>query len=115
MALGHMTDTTESATTNDALDELAFQLLGCGAVLSQMVSGMIRFQAAGRAAPDAAPIPTVAQSLIRSVLGDLTRRHSRRDVKIAAKIVEEATDAICENIFFVPLEDLPIPEGGAGA
>jgi hypothetical protein len=102
-----MTDTTDSVSSNDALDELAFQLLGCGAVLSQMVSGMIRCEAAGRSAPDAAPIPTVAQSLIRGVLGDLKRRYSRRDLNVAAAVVQRATDAICENIFFVPLEELP--------
>ena len=102
-----MTETTDSVSSNDALDELAFQLLGCGAVLSQMISGMIRCQAAGRSAPDAAPIPSVAQDLIRDVLGDLKRRYSRRDLKVACAIVEEATDAICENIFFVPLEEFP--------
>ena len=105
-----MTQSTDSLNSNDALDELVFQLLGCGAVLSQIVSGMIRCEAAGRSAPDAAPIPTVAQSLIRSVLTEVERRHSRRDLKVAAAIVREATDAICENIFFVPLEELPGPE-----
>ena len=32
VALGHMTNTTDMASPNDALDELAFHLLGCGAV-----------------------------------------------------------------------------------
>jgi hypothetical protein len=110
-----MTETTDSISSDDTIDELAFQLLGCGAVLSQMVSGMIRCEASGRSAPDAAPIPTVAQSLIRDVLGDLKRHHSRRDLAVAAAIVDEATDAICQNIFFVPLEELPASGGGKRA
>jgi len=47
--------------------------------------------------------PTVAQDLIRSVLGDVERRHSRRDLEVATAIVKESTDAICDEIFFVPL------------
>ena len=51
------------------LEGLADQLLGRGAVLSQIISGVIRFQDAGRAHPHAAPIPDVARSLIAETLG----------------------------------------------
>jgi hypothetical protein len=83
------------------LDELTTQLLEVGAVLSQLVSGMVRFQAAGRSAPDSAPIPEVAHQLVCSSLDEIAKRHSRRDIRVAARIVEEATHAICENIFYV--------------
>lgn len=96
--------------STDALDELVGQLLGCGAVLSQIISHMVRYQAEGRSAPDAAPIPDVAHSLIRSVLGDVASAHSRRDLRSAAAIVSEATEAISEEIFMVPLD----AEGGSG-
>jgi hypothetical protein len=96
-----MTDQVASSQLPDALDDLVTELLACGAVLSQIISHMVRFQASGRAAPDAAPIPEVAHSLIRGVLGDVRKRHSKRDIKVAARIVKEATDAIGEEIFFV--------------
>lgn len=90
---------------DDALDELVSQLLDCGAVLSQIISRMVQWESAGRSAPDAAPIPTVAHELISSVLDQVKRRHSRRDLKVAAAIVGAATEAIAEDIFFVPLPD----------
>jgi hypothetical protein len=95
---------------DDALDELVSQLLGCSAVLSQMISRMVEWESAGHSAPDAAPIPTVAHEPIGSVLDEVKRRHSRRDLIVAASIVGEATNAMTENIFFVPL-----PEEGSSA
>lgn len=83
----------------DALDELVTQLLECGGVLSQIISAMVEFQSSGRAAPDAAPIPEVAHTVIRDVLGGVGKRYSKRDVKVAAKIVREATEAICSDLY----------------
>ena len=85
----------------DPIDELVTQLLECGGVLSQIVSRMVEFQAAGRSAPDAAPIPEVAHSLIQGVLDGVRKRHSKRDIRVAATIIAEATEAIGENIFYV--------------
>jgi hypothetical protein len=70
-------------------------------VLSQIISRMVAFDASGRSAPDAAPIPEVAHGLVRGVLDNISRRHSKRDIKVAAAIVEEATASICNDIFFV--------------
>lgn len=85
----------------DPVDELAAQLVEAGAVLSQIISHMVEFQAAGRSAPDAVPIPEMAQSLIRGVLDGVRKAHSKRDIRIAAAIIAESTGAICENVFFV--------------
>lgn len=41
----------------------------------------------------------MAHELITSVLGDVSQRYSQRDLTVAAAIVGEVTDAICENIF----------------
>src|ERR1700693_5444908 len=86
------------------LDELTDQLLEVGAVLSQIISHMVEFQAAGRSAPDSAPIPEVAHDLVCSSLNEIAKRHSKRDIRVAARIVQEATRAICENIFYVAPE-----------
>ena len=99
-----MTDHISPSKPGDALDELTDQLLECGAALSQIVGHMIKSQASGQSTPDAAPIPEVAHGLIRSVLEDLADRHSDGQIEAAARIVQEATYEICENIFFVPVE-----------
>lgn len=89
---------------SDALDELVAHLLAFGGVLSQIIAHMVRFDTSGKAAPDAAPIPDVAHSLISGISGPLSIRHSKRDIRVAAKIVQELTDEICEEIIFVPPE-----------
>jgi hypothetical protein len=83
------------------LDELVAALLECGGALSQIISHMLEFQAAGRSVPDAAPIPEVAHTVIKDATRALTKRHSKRDIRVAAKIVEQATTEICDNVFFV--------------
>lgn len=96
-----MTDHFEPVGPREPLDELVSELLSVGAVLSQIVARMVRFEAEGRTAPDAAPIPEVARTVLRDVLGDLRKRHSKRDIRVAAAIVAEATEAICNDVFFV--------------
>jgi hypothetical protein len=89
---------------DDALDELVAQLLGCGAVLGQLIGRMLEFEAAGRSARSAHPIPEVAHSVVRSVIPELTRRRPARELEAAAAIVSEVTDAICEEILLLPLD-----------
>jgi hypothetical protein len=83
------------------LEELANQLLECGGVLSQIISGMVRWEAEFGSPPEAAPIPDVARSLVADVLRDVRRKHSKRDLKVAASIVQESTQAICDGMFAV--------------
>jgi hypothetical protein len=96
-----MTEPLHPAHQADSLDELVTQLLECGGALTQIIAGMVEYQASGRSAPDAAPIPEVAHSLIRGVLSGVQKRHSKRDIRVAAAIVREATDAIVNDVFFV--------------
>src|SRR5438552_522631 len=96
-----MSDQHEFSHPPDPLDRLATALLECGGVLSQIVGRMVEFEAAGRSVPDAAPIPDVAQTLVRSVLDEVGRRHSKRDIRVTAAIVSESTQAMCENIFYL--------------
>lgn len=97
-----MTDQSPPQPPAAPLDELVANLLDCGGALSQMISHMVAFEASGKGSPDAAPIPETAHELIRSVSEDVPKRYSKRDIRIAARIVELITDAICEDIFFVP-------------
>jgi hypothetical protein len=104
-ALGAMTD-HEAAPTTDVLDALVAQLLACGGPLSQMISNMHEFEASGLAAPDTPPVLEVAHSLIRSVVGEVRQRHTDDEIRTSAEIVEEVTNAICENIFIVPPDEI---------
>ena len=85
----------------DPLDDLADQLLECGAVLSQIISHMVRSEAAGRSAPDAAPVPEVARTLVRDVISGLAKRYSGAEISAASAIVAEASDRIASDIFLV--------------
>jgi hypothetical protein len=92
----------------DHLDELVDRLLECGGVLSQIISHMVRFEASGHSDPNAVPIPDMAHSLIRSVLDEVRRDHSKRDIRVAAAIVHQATEAIVGDLFlFEPEPNCP--------
>jgi hypothetical protein len=82
------------------LDELATQLLECGAVLSQVVAGAAGFAAEGQLTP-VVPIPAGAHEVVASVLDRVRRRYSKRDIRVAAAIVGEAAEAISEEVFIV--------------
>lgn len=109
-----MTD-QEPAPTPDLLDVLVDQLLACGAPISQMMASMQECEASGLSSPDAPPIFEVAHSLIRSVIDDFTGRYSEDEIRISAEIVAQATIAICENIFVLPLSEIRRSAGGSNS
>lgn len=102
-----MSDTTRTASAPDSQDELVDRLIECGAVLSQMVAKMAESQASGRSAPDAPAIPDVLRTLVRESVWRIRRRHSKADIRTAAAIVDQVTDAICSEILFVPVDPGP--------
>ena len=101
-----MRELTNVSGPDGALDAFVGQLLGCGAVLSQIISQMAQHAAAGGPTPDTVPIPIAAHELLIEVLGELEHRYQRRDFKTAAGLLKEATDRICEEVFFIPPEEL---------
>jgi hypothetical protein len=96
--------------SRDALDELVKQLLICVGTVSLMINDMLEFAASGRGAPDAPPVDEVAHELIVSVLGPLGARHRGADIEVAATIIEEVVEEICEGIFVVSDELLEAAE-----
>jgi hypothetical protein len=109
-----MTD-QEAASTPDVLDVLVDQLLACGAPISQMMARMQEFEASGLSSSDAPPIFEVAHSLIRGVVDDLTERYSDDEIRTSSEIVAQATVAICNNIFFVPPDEIRRLARGSGS
>jgi len=81
--------------------QLVDQLLQVGAILSQIVEHMLTFQASGRSAPDADPIPEVVARLLDGVLEPLAGKNEDR-VRIAADVVAQAHRQIADEIFLVP-------------
>jgi hypothetical protein len=94
--------------TSEPIEQLAIALVGCGAVLSQMISAMVAAAHASEDGelPEMAPIPDTAHQLVRDALAEILQFHSPEELRLAAVITELATDAICENIFIVPAEEL---------
>jgi len=99
-----MSDFSGSSQQPHELNGPSMNLLGAGAVLSQIISQMVRYAAATGPVPDAAPIPEAAHAVLADALTDLKHRYSRRDLKVATRILKEATDRICEEVYFVPLD-----------
>jgi hypothetical protein len=97
---------THSNGRDLALDDLVRGLLDCGGVLSQIIAGMVEFQASEHAPADLVPIPDIAFDLVRSVTVDHVRGRSRRDLAVAAAIVAEVTTAISEDIYRVNFDAL---------
>jgi hypothetical protein len=57
-------------------------------------------------------------TLIRSVLDGVERGYSKRDIRVAARIVDDVTTAICDDIYVVNPEmfdDAGALDGAAGA
>ena len=102
VALAGMADQTSADPPADLGRELAASLLNCGGVLSQIVSHMVRFEAAGRSLPDTAPIPEVAQALVEEQVGTVLPKYSADQIKLSTALIDEITNEICENIYFVP-------------
>ena len=109
-----MTD-QDARPTPDALGALIAQLIDCGGALSQIISHMCEFEASGLSSPDAPPMLEVAHSMIRSVLGDLPKRHSEEEIRVSAEIVEQVTAAICDEIFLVPPAEIRRSQGGSSS
>jgi hypothetical protein len=97
---------TDVPAPDGVLDEFVGALLGAGAVLSQIITQMVQYAAAGGPVPDAVPIPIAAHELLVDTLSELEHRHARRDLKTAAALLKDATDRICDEVFFIPREEV---------
>jgi hypothetical protein len=103
----------DALPTADALDALIAPLLDCGGVLSQIISHMSEFEASGLASPDTPPILKVAHSMIRSVLGDVSERHTEAEIRVSAEIVGQVTTALCDELVLVPPDEISRMRGGS--
>ena len=93
--------TPTPSAADGPLGDLVCELIDCGGVLSQMVADMLAFEAAGHCTDETLPVGEAMYAVILSALAGLRHRFSRRDLGVAARIVKQATDAMCSEIFVV--------------
>ena len=108
-------DNQHARPTPDALDALIAQLLDCGGVLSQMIGHMQAFDSSGLSSPETRSVLEVAHSVIRSVLGDVSERHSEEEIRVSAELVEQVTAAMCDEIFIFPPAEIRRMRGESGS
>lgn len=94
-----MNNNTPFQQTPDALDDVVAQLLQYGGAFSLMLGHMV-----DSAKADSPPINEVAHGLIRSACEHLRHEYSKRDLKTAARIVQQITDSMCSDIYVVSPE-----------
>lgn len=102
--LGDMSDSLPPNHSRDALDELVEKLLRCVGTVSLMINGMLESATSGRWPSDGPAVDEVAHELILSAIGPVGARHRGADIELAATIIEEVAQEICDGIFVVPDE-----------
>jgi hypothetical protein len=79
--------------------KFAINLVEAGGYFSVVIAQMADYSQR-HPNPDAKPIPYVLRDLVQGILADELKAHPE-DVATAARIVDEAIDAISQNLFFV--------------
>lgn len=106
-----MNDTT-SPSAQDPVGAYVEALLVCTGTLMNIVDHMLAYDAAcGGPPPDAEPIPDTLRRLLTQTLGPAFA--GRDDLPAAAALLEQTTERIADEIYFVPPE--PLPDACAGA
>jgi hypothetical protein len=85
----------------DALDAFVQQLVETSFTLMTIVDGMVRFYERGCSSADAPPIPDVLRDVVASALTPLSKRRGDEGLAAATRVLSEATDLICSDIYIV--------------
>ena len=95
------------------LDAYVAALLAIHGQLAGVIDHMMAFQASGRSAPDAPPIPVVLAGLLTDILAPLAGDDGRTDLEVAARLLEAASDLIGSELLLVN-PDVPEDSGDEG-
>jgi hypothetical protein len=91
----------------DTLDAFVQQLVETSFTLMTIVEGMIRFQQSGASSADAPPIPDVLRDLLASTLTPLSKRPGDDGLTAATRVLGDALDLICSDIYIVDPSNMP--------
>jgi len=85
----------------DTLDAFVQQLVETSFTLMTIVEGMVRFHERGCSSADAPPIPDVLRDVLASALTPLSNRAGNEGLTAATRVLGDATDLICSDIYIV--------------
>src|SRR3954452_20395342 len=85
----------------DAVDAFVQQLVETSFTLITIMDSMVRFHERGLSSADAPPIPDVLRDVVASALTPLSKRPGAAGLPAAARLVRDATDLMCSDIYIV--------------
>jgi hypothetical protein len=92
---------------SDTLDAFVQQLVETSFTLMTIVNAMVRFHESGSSSDDAPPIPDVLRDVVASALTPLTKRPGDEALTAATRVLADATDLICSDIYIVDPSCVP--------
>lgn len=94
----------------DPLDAFVQQLVETSFTLITIVEAMARFHEGGSSSADAPPIPDVLRDVLASALTPLSKRPGNEGLAAATRVLGDATDLMCSDIYIVDPSCVPRPE-----
>jgi hypothetical protein len=91
----------------DALDAFVQQLVQTSFTLITIVEAMARFHERGSSSVDAPPIPDVLRDILASAFAPLSKRPGDEALAAATRVLCDATDLMCSDIYIVDSSRVP--------
>ena len=91
----------------DALDAFIQQLVETSFTLITIVEAMVRFHERGSSSADVLPIPDVLRDVLASALTPLSKRRGDEGLAAATRVLGDATDLMCSDIYIVDPNRMP--------
>src|SRR4051794_16833754 len=91
----------------DALDAFVQQLVETSFTLTTIVEAMVRFREGGFSSADAPPIPDVLRDVLVSAFTPLSERPGDEALAAATRVLGDATDLMCNDIYIVDPSRVP--------
>jgi hypothetical protein len=90
-----------------ALDAFVQQLVETSFTLITIVETMVRFHEREATSADAPPIPDVLRDILTSAFSPLSKRPGDEGLTAATRILGDATDLMCSDIYIVDRSRTP--------
>ena len=91
----------------DTLDAFVQQLVEASFTLITIVEAMVRFHERGSSSADAPPIPDVLRDVLASALTPLSKDPGDEGLTAATRVLGDATDLMCSDIYIVDPSHMP--------
>jgi hypothetical protein len=91
----------------DALGAFVQQLIETSFTLITIVEAMVRLHEGGASSADAPPIPDVLRDVLASALTPLSKHPGDEGLTAATRVLGDATDLMCSDIYIVDPSRMP--------